>query len=68
MLFFSHLEKKLFIKLLIYLKDSVYLFGGGERVQGRECKGEEGADREGEAGSLLSRDPDVGLDSRTPRS
>ena len=37
-----------------------------ESMSGEEGRG--GAEREGEAGSLLSREPNAGLDSRTLRS
>ena len=42
--------------LLIFFKDFIYLFDR-ERAQ---------AEREGEAGSPLSREPDVELNPRTP--
>ena len=53
------------IYLFIYfLKDFIYLFDR-ERSQ---VDGEAGREREREAGSLLSREPDAGLDPRTLRS
>jgi len=45
-----------------FKKDFIYLFEmGGARAGG-------GAEEEREADSLLGRDPDAGLDPRTPRS
>jgi len=46
---------------IFFLKDFTYLF--------REHKlGEQRAEGEEEAGSLLSKEPDMGLDPRTPGS
>ena len=52
--------------ILLFFKDFIYLFDR-ERSQ---VDGEAGREREREreAGSLLSREPDVGLDPRTLRS
>ena len=48
---------------IFFKKDFIYLF---ERERERESMSREGgAEREGEADSLLSREPDVGLDPRT---
>ena len=55
----------LFLKDFIYL--SIYLLF--DRLRKRERKqGEWRAEKEGEADSLLSRKPDVGLDPRAPGS
>ena len=51
----------------LFLKDFIYLFETrqeSEHEQGGGAKGE----REGEADSPLSRDPDLGLNPRTLRS
>ena len=45
-----------------FLKDFVYLFERESRGRGREREGEREAD------SLLSKEPDVGLNPRTLRS
>ena len=50
--------------LHFFLKDFIYLFDR-EKSQ---VDGEAGRERERETGSLLSREPDVGLDPRTLRS
>ena len=55
------------MKLLLYsffFKHFVYLFDR-EKSQ---VDGEAGREREREAGSVLSREPDAGLDPRTLRS
>ena len=44
-----------------FFKDFIYLFDRQRSQVGRE----EGREREGEAGSLLSRKPDAGLNPRT---
>ena len=52
---------------LVFL-DFIYLFDR-ERERERDHKqADRQAGREGEAGSLPSREPDVGLNPRTPRS
>ena len=48
----------------IFFKDFYYLFDRQRSQVGREA----GREREEEAGSPLSREPDAGLDSRTLRS
>ena len=48
----------------IFFKDLIYLFDRERSQVGREA----GREREEEAGSLLSREPDAGLDPRTLRS
>ena len=47
----------------IFLKDFIYLFDRQRSQVGREAGRER--EREREAGSLLSREPDAGLDPRT---
>ena len=47
--------------LFCFFKDFMYLFES-------EREKELGAEGEGEAGSLLSKEPSAGLDPRTPRS
>ena len=46
---------------VIFLKDFIYLFDRQRSQVGREA----GREREGEADSLLTREPDVGLDPST---
>ena len=48
--------------IMIFLKDFIYLTEITSRQRGRQRERE----REEEAGSLLSREPDLGLDPRTP--
>ena len=50
--------------LLLFFKDFIYLFDRERSQVGREA----GREREREAGSPLSREPDVGLNPRTLRS
>ena len=52
--------KLCFFIFLFFFKDFIYLFDRQRSQVGREAGKE--------AGSLLSREPDVGLDPRTPRS
>ena len=49
-----------------FLKDFIYLFDRERERERAQAGG--AAETEGEAGSLLSREPDAGLDSRTLRS
>ena len=60
---YCHFENIKVLTLLFFLKGFIYLF---ERkcVRERDPKQGERAE-EGEADSLLSREPDVGLDPRT---
>ena len=53
-----------FIYLFIFKKDFIYLFVRESEHRQTEWQ----AEAEGEAGSLLRKEPDVGLDSRTPGS
>ena len=58
--------KSFFFKILfIHLRERMYVNGGRERERARAGGGAEG---EGEAGFPLSREPDMGLDPRTPGS
>ena len=52
------------VYLFFFFKDFIYLFDR-EKSQ---VDGEAGREREREAGSPLSREPDAGLDPRTLRS
>ena len=49
------------LKNNFFLKDFIYLFDTEREITSRQ----RGRPREEEAGSLLSREPDVGLDPRT---
>ena len=53
-------------KLPLFLKDFIYLFDRQRKRERTQVGGVEA--REREAGSPLSREPDVGLDLRTLRS
>ena len=52
--------KKFFLKIFI-----IYLFDRERSQVGREAGRERERERQEEAGSLLSREPNVGLDPRT---
>jgi len=52
-----------YVLFIYFLKRFIYLFGTEREIEHKQ--GEQQAEGEGEAGSLLSREPYVGLDPRT---
>ena len=54
-----------FNSILFYFKDFIYLFVRERESESEHRQTEWKAEAEGEAGSLWSKEPDVGLDPRT---